>query len=120
MATTPKNQITTKLIPPWGDDPCMQAIAQGRLADQATAAFIAKRTELHQTFVRETEKTRRLGLLLTACLLALGCCIPIFAPLGRETLSWWISAALFVFAAGAMGFTTIGVKMKKRELRLTS
>ena len=97
----------------------MQAIAQGRLADQATAAFIAQRTKLHETFIRETEKTRRLGLLLTACLLALSCCIPIFAPSGREIQSWWISAALFVFAAGAMGFTTIWIKMKNGALRLT-
>jgi hypothetical protein len=82
MATAFKNQMTTKLTTPWSDDPCFRAIAQGRLADQATAAFIAKRTELHQTFIRETEKTRRLCLLLAAFLLALACCIPIFAPTG--------------------------------------
>jgi hypothetical protein len=120
MATASKNQITTKLTPPWGNDPCLQAIAQGKLADQATAAFIAKRTELHKTFICETEKTRRLSLLLAAILLVLACCIPIFAPAGRETLSWWIGLALFVFAAGAMGYTAIVIRTKKRELRLTS
>jgi hypothetical protein len=120
MATASKNQITTKLTPPWSDDPCLQAITQGRLADQATAAFIAKRTELHETFIRETEKTRRLCLMLAAFLLALACCIPVFAPAGRETLSWGISLALFVFAAGAMGYTAISIRTKKRELRLTS
>jgi hypothetical protein len=82
--------------------------------------FLAERSALHELYIKETEKTKRFGYGLAAILLAIACLVPIFAPAGRETTSWIISAALFVFSAGSMGFTTIWLKMKKREMRVSS
>jgi hypothetical protein len=68
--------------------------------------FLAERSALHELYIKETEKTKRFGYGVAAILV--------------ETTSWIISAALFVFSAGSMGFTTIWLKMKKREMRVSS
>jgi hypothetical protein len=105
---------------PWGDR-CIQSLRQVLHSDSELVGgrFLQERSRVHEAFIRETEKTKRLGFGLAAALLALACIVPIFAPEGRETASWWVSAALFVFSAGSMGYTTIWLKMKKREMKLT-
>jgi hypothetical protein len=81
--------------------------------------FLETRARLHELFIRETEKTKRTALWLAAALIALACSIPFFAPPGREIISYWISGALFVFAAGSAGYTTVSIKLKKRSLSLS-
>jgi hypothetical protein len=110
-------KTTTQMVPPWGKGVSCCHEADHEDADQATAAFISKRTKLHETFIRETERTRRLRTVVATVLFALACILLVFAPSGHEWLSWGISLALFVFAAGAVGYTT--VEMKKDKLRLS-
>lgn len=82
--------------------------------------FVEQRSQVREAFIRETEKTKRLGYGLSAILLGGAFIVPVVAPLGRETLSWWVSAALFVFAAGAVGFTNVSLKTKEQKLNLSS
>jgi hypothetical protein len=108
---------------PWSDG---KNVAMGSTKCSASGAnssefgrqFVDRRSDVHETYVRECEKTKRLGYALAAGLLALACIIPVVAPQGRETISWMLSACLFVFAAGSMGYTNIWLKMKKREMML--
>lgn len=73
--------------------------------DRATARlFIKQRTELHRDYILQTSKNKRLGLLLAFFMIMLSILILVFAPDGRETLSYWIGSALLVFAAGALGY----------------
>ena len=71
------------------------------------------------SYIRETERTQRLALCLAAGLLALACVVPIVAPEGREVISYWTAMALFVFAAGAIGYSRISLNTKKRLLNLS-
>lgn len=89
------------------------------MGTENTKEFIRARTELHREYLRELQRTRRLGLCLAAGLLALACLIPVFAPTGREAISSWIAIALFVFAAGSMGYTSIKFASDKRRLDVT-
>jgi hypothetical protein len=82
--------------------------------------FLETRSQLHALYIKETEKTKRTGLWLSASLIALACLIPVFAPEGRDVLSYWISAALLVFAAGAMGFTAISLKAWGKSITASS
>ncbi|HYD36775.1 MAG TPA: hypothetical protein VEA60_04125 [Allosphingosinicella sp.] len=94
-------------------------IQRGRfLSGDELNDFVHARTDLHATYIQETQRTRRLGLYLAAGLLALACLIPVFAPEGRETLSTWIALALFVFAAGSMGYTSIKLASDKRRAEI--
>lgn len=86
---------------------------------EAGKLFLETRSQLHALYIRETEKTKRTALWLAAGLLALACLIPVFAPVGRETISYWVSIALFVFAAGAMGYSSISVKGRERSFSLS-
>jgi len=80
--------------------------------------FIERRSEVHLSYIRETETTKRLGSLLAAILLALGCALPIFAPAGREAVALIVGCGLVLFAAGALGFTRfkLGASSKKVDL----
>ncbi|HZL62791.1 MAG TPA: hypothetical protein VFC32_10885 [Pseudolabrys sp.] len=81
--------------------------------------FVKQRSQVHEAFIRESAKTKRLGYGLSATLLGGAFIVPVFAPLGRETLSWWVSAALFVFAAGAVGYTKVSLKTKEQKISLS-
>lgn len=101
-----------ELSTPWGR---ICSAGPPKTIEEANA-FIHERSVLHALFITETEKTKRLGLSLAACLLALACIIPIFAPAGREVTSYWISTSLLVFSAGSMGFTKIFLNAKELNL----
>jgi hypothetical protein len=81
---------------------------------------VQERTRLHETYIVQTHKTKRLGLVLAALLLILSCLLPVIAPAGREGISYIISVALFVFAAGAAGYTNVWFKTKTQNLKLNS
>ena len=126
-------QRRIELSPPWlvrgnanvirtieGSETARCTRTGGLLSEAADAEFVKERTRLHEAYIHETEKTKRLGYGLAAALLALSCLVPVFAPAGRETTSWWVSFALFVFAAGSAGYTNIWLKTKEREISLKS
>ncbi|TCA58087.1 hypothetical protein E0H71_00350 [Rhizobium leguminosarum bv. viciae] len=83
------------------------------------ALFLQERTRLHESFIREKEKTRRLTIALSAGLIAQAALVPLFAPQGRETLSYLLAAALVVFAAGAVGFQTLQMKCREVDIKLS-
>lgn len=66
--------------------------------------FIKERTRLHEIYILEQSKNKRIGLILSFLLILLASLLLIFAPEGRETLSYWIGTALIIFSAGAFGF----------------
>ena len=88
-------------------------------SERSAREFIERRSALHEIFIRETEKTKRLGFGLAAILLMIACIVPVLAPDGREKIAWAISAALFVFSAVSMGYTAVWLKMKRGQLKLT-
>jgi O-antigen/teichoic acid export membrane protein len=79
---------------------------------ESAEEFIRERTRLHELYIREQERTKRIGLVLAAVLILAASALVLFAPTGRETLSYWIGAALVIFAAGAMGYKRVWGKSK--------
>lgn len=114
-----------RLQPPWGDS---QNVIRGdsnvsRYANVATKidpetarAFIRMRTEAHVKFTEQTETTKRLGYGLSAILLVVALIIPVFAPQGRETISWITSACLALFSAGAFGYSSIKIRALRQSV----
>jgi hypothetical protein len=66
--------------------------------------FVKERTRLHEIYIREESRNKRIGLVLAFLLILFASLIVLFAPVGRETISYWIGAALIIFAAGTVGF----------------
>lgn len=90
---------------------------EGRfLEPDEVKTFIEVRSDLHATYIRETQRTRRFVMALAAMLLALACLIPVFAPEGREALSYWVGIALFLFSGGAAGYSGIRYKGHGHEI----
>lgn len=75
--------------------------------------FVAERSRVHETYIREHEKTRRLSAILSAVLLLAASWVVVFAPDGREGVSHWIGAALLVTSAGAAGYQRIWGRSKR-------
>lgn len=102
-----KNTTTVKLSAPWGGSQKMTSKAVLLAKDSNSEAinnFVEERTEIHEIYIRENAKSKRLGLILSFILILLSALIVAFSPEGRETLSYWIGGALIVFSAGASGF----------------
>lgn len=123
------------LSPPWsGPDPILRnriqlgtpwggsniRFNQSQEAEVVLEAFIRERTAAHTEFIRQTEKTKRVGYSLAAALLAIAIIIPVFAPAGRETMSWITSAALALFSAGAFGFSKLKLQAFKQSFEAES
>ena len=94
--------------------------------DHTTGLFVRERTRVHETYIIEQERTKRIGMILSVMLILGAGALILFAPEGRETLSYWIGAALIIFAAGAMGYkrvwgksknVVIGADQDQRDLR---
>jgi hypothetical protein len=84
----------------------------GRTSDDAALTFLQERTRVHETYIKEQERTKRIGMILSVVLILGAAALILFAPAGRETLSYWIGAALVIFAAGAMGYQRVWGKSK--------
>ena len=78
----------------------------------AADELIKARTKLHVEALKEGEKTKRLSLVLAAVLIVVALLAVLFAPAGREVVSYWIGATLLVFAAGAVGYKRVWGKSK--------
>jgi hypothetical protein len=88
------------------------------VSDSAAKEFISLRSLVHEKFIVETHKTKRLGIGCSAALLGAACVTPLVAPEGREVISWWVGGGLATFAAGAMGYTHMSMKAAGQRLKL--
>jgi hypothetical protein len=82
-----------------------------------TDLFIKERTRLHELYVKEQEKTKRISLILAVVLIIVSVFLLIFAPKGKETLSYIVCGVLFIFAAGAVGYRRIWGKVPFVEFK---
>jgi hypothetical protein len=116
-----------EMSPPWGGS-LQQRITGNEIGGSSRQAirgasaasvrqFVTERSAVHLAYIVEQEKTKRLSLAIAGGLLALAVALPVFAPSGRETLSYLLGAALFVFAAGAAGYARVWAKAPKIEFR---
>jgi hypothetical protein len=79
-------------------------------SDRVTGVFIAERTRLHELYIREQARNKRIALILAAILMLASGALITFAPKGREKLSFWVGGALVIFAAGSAGFGRVWAK----------
>src|SRR5215470_16875796 len=84
----------------------------GGMSSDTAQIFLLERTRLHETYIKEQERTKRIGIILSAVLIFGAAALILFAPAGRETLSYWIGAALVIFAAGTLGYQRVWGKTK--------
>lgn len=110
-----RNEV--RLSPPWGAGSQIVRVQQmasvsNHLQSALAEEFVKERTRVHELYIREQERTKRIGLVLSAVLILAAAAMILFAPSGRETLSYWIGAALVIFAAGAGGYKRVWGKTK--------
>jgi hypothetical protein len=82
----------------------------------AVETFIQERSLVHREYIRQVERTKRLGYGLSAALFAAAIFTPLIAPEGREVISLMTSGGLVVFAAGAWGFSKIQITALKQKI----
>lgn len=104
--STPDNLRRASLSPPWNmRGSVKQTISAG--SDIAVRDFVKERSRVHEAYIKEQEKSRRIGLTIGAILVVAAMVVVMFAPPGREQLSYWLGAALVIVAAGAAGFRRV-------------
>ena len=87
------------------------------LGKDESVLFIKERTRLHELYVVEQEKTKRLSLILAVVLILVAVFLLIAAPQGKETLTYIICGVLFIFAAGEVGYKRVWGKIPFTEFR---
>jgi len=80
--------------------------------DEMVREFVRERSKVHEAFIREEAKTKRLGLILAVIMVIVASAILSFFPKENQPTAIWISAALFVFLAGAAGYKRVWGKSK--------
>jgi len=109
-----KGQIS--MSTPWGGDNIAgnkNIICQaGEGSEEVLNDFVKKRTKVHEVYIREQEKTKRISLILAVVLIIVAAILLMFAPEGKETVSYWICGVLIVFASGAVGYKRVWGKSK--------
>lgn len=84
--------------------------------DTTIQNFISERSAVHKEYIREGEKTKRLGYGLSAALFCAAVVTPAMVPEGREAVSLATSGGLTVFAAGAFGYSKLKLSALKQKL----
>jgi hypothetical protein len=112
-----KKQAPESVNTPQSDKPRFELASPLGVDAAATVEFTADelikaRTKLHVEAVRQGEKTKRLSLVLAAVMVLAALLAILFAPAGREVVSYWIGAALLVSAAGAAGYKRVWGRSK--------
>lgn len=101
-----------QLAAPWRMRVAPQGNAASGLDEEVGRSFIEERSRVHETYLMEEARNKRLGLILAFLLILGAAVIVLFAPEGREMLSYWVGAAMVVFAAGAAGFSRVWANAK--------
>jgi hypothetical protein len=109
----------TTISTPWGlpqmFTPPSPETAEATLHAAMNVQFLQQRGRIHEVYIVEHEKTKRLGLMVSCFLVAVGAGVVLFAPPGREVVASWLGAVLLLAAAGAVGFARIQAKTKLLE-----
>lgn len=71
-----------------------------------------KAVEMLGEIAIQREKTRRISLLISLILGILISLILVFAPEGKETVSYIVSGIMGIISLGCLGYSSIGFKMK--------
>ena len=111
-----KNEI--KISAPWGGTQQVMLSKIGNFKDSTVQDnFIKERSRVHSEYIKENEKTKRISLITSAIILALGLVIIIFGPAEKQTLSNWIGVSLIILAAGTAGYKRVWAKSKLIEIK---
>jgi hypothetical protein len=97
------------LSAPWGNSNIIRQQSINGTED-VTISFLRERTRIHELYIREQEKTRRIAMILAAILFISSLLVIVFAPKGREELSYWIGGTLLIFSAGSAGYKRLWAK----------
>jgi hypothetical protein len=105
-----------QLSAPWGDGSGGFASNTGNIGsfrdDHSMVEFLKERSKLHSEYIRQTEYTKRLTLIIGCLCILSACLIVTFAPNGKETVSYVFAAVMAIVAAGAFGFGRVWAKSK--------
>src|SRR5262249_28254928 len=69
--------------------------------------LVEVRSRVHEEWIRQNARTKRLALIIGAVLFFAGCQVIVFAPSGRETVAAIVGAAMLVVAAGTAGYRRV-------------
>lgn len=122
MAETDLKRSSVSMSPPWvGDKSCIRnnwamQNASSSYDDERLIEFVKRRSEVHERYISETEKTRRLSLGLAALAFIAALLVLAFVPKDDSILSYGIAVTLLVTAAGAAGYKRVWAKTSKIEV----
>lgn len=106
------------------------SFSTSRTMDKASLKdYMAARTPLHlQVFnnemeldftrIKEEQKTKRLAMILSVLLILSAMLIILFAPEGKQELSFWLGGAILISVAGILGFTRMKIKSNDIGVKL--
>ena len=104
------NRNEINISTPWGGSKIAEHRQSAVGSDEVTIEFVKERTRLHESYIKEEANSKRLALILSAFLFVTALFVVMFAPAGREKLSYWVGATLLLFSAGAAGYKRLWVK----------
>ena len=90
----PPPQYTVNLSAPWEVDPRVSCFIGSGFQFKAIEQFLIERTRLHEVFIREEARTKRLSLALGTLLFLAACLVIVFAPESRQGVANWVGAAM--------------------------
>ena len=78
--------------------------------------FVKERSLVHSEYIRQAETTKRWAMIVGCICIVASAIILIFAPEGRESVSYLIGLVLFIVAGGAFGYGRVWMKNNKGEI----
>lgn len=110
MKKAKQKPTKTELSTPWGTNQNINVMRSKNFDE--TKWFISERSKVHETYIREEAKTKRIAMVIALILILGACAMLVFSPQERRVFSYFISGVLLVFAGGAVGYKRVWGKTK--------
>ena len=108
----PKSKIN--LTSPWGGLGPNQgtAFVGSKLDSDTQKHFLSARSKVHETWIIESNKTRRVSLIVSAVLVIAAAALLVFSPKEKEIISYGVAGAIVLLSSGIAGYGFLKIKTK--------
>lgn len=78
--------------------------------DETIKHYVEKRSSVHETQIKETERTKRTTLVVSAVIYIAAAILVVFSPQDKEVLAYGIAGSMLLLASGIAGYGILRVK----------
>lgn len=85
----------------------------GKINDETIKHYVEKRSSVHETQIKEIERTKRTTLVVSAVIFIVAAILVVFSPQDKEVVTYSIAGSMLLLASGIAGYGILKIKTNR-------